>query len=181
MGEVPDGAYTARISLLDGETVLAGAGEGISVVGGRIVLLSAPATLQPGETGEFQVSFANYLGEQVVAEVQLMIQSEEGGFVKDLPMQNLLVDGASTGTVRFFWVALEVTGGIYAASAKVFVDEQAYGPKSTSFQVEVGSCAFDSDQDGDVDGKDLAIFLSQLNGVEAEDFAGEFGTIGCME
>jgi hypothetical protein len=181
VGEIADGAYTARVNLLDGETVLAGAAEGISVMGGMIVRLSAPSFLYSEEEGIFEVSFANHHDTQVEANFHLMIHSEDGGFVKDLHPQELSVDGGGTATVWFSWNPMGMITGPYAASTKVVVGEQVYGPKTTSFEVVADDCVNDYDEDGDVDGKDLAVLAGAADPVDISTFASVFGRTDCPD
>jgi len=135
-GALSDGAYTVQITLQSEEAIVGGASAGISVLGGEITGLTAPARLRLGEEGMFRVAFANYKGVTVTGQVTLTIQDSEGGLVEELSPQTITVAGGLTETVTFTWTPLGVRDGDYNAIAAVVVDSQVYGPISRAFKVE---------------------------------------------
>jgi len=198
-GSLPDGAYKAEISIESVEgTPIAGASGDFSVTSGEIVRLMVPESLNYGETGRFDVAFANYRSQAVKAEVRLTIQDNEGGFVENLPLKHMEVKADNEETVSFSWDPAAVRGGVYTATATVRVDEQIYGPRTEFFDVVVTRCEGDLDGDKDVDGFDLSVFASEYHPMDCPSlciadvdgnkqvnfddfilFAEKYGRIGC--
>jgi hypothetical protein len=163
VGMLEDGAYTAQIAVYSGESKICGASSPVSVAGGAITSLTVPEPLYSGEAGLFEVTFSNFKYKNVKGEARLRIQQGEGGYVRELPPQPVFVDAGSSQTLAFYWTPIEVGGGSFSATAEVIADGQSYGPKSESFNVILDVCRGDLDRDGDVDGADMAVFVSEFD------------------
>ncbi len=158
-GVLPSGPYTAELKIFQGKAeMVSGASTGFAVLAGAISELVAPDPLYLGEDGRFAVSFSNYLTKPVEAEVQLTILSSIGGYRFDSIPQPLPVPAAATATAFFDWLAEAVVPGEYQVVATVTVGSQTYGPVTKSFIISAPPCLADYDDDGDVDGYDLARF-----------------------
>lgn len=163
--DLPHGAYTAQINLSAAKEVVAGASQGFSVLSGEIIQVAVPEALNYGDTGIFDVTFANYRSAGVKGQVRLSIQDGEGGLVEALAPKSIEVPPDSVAKASFGWTAKSSRGGPYTASATVVVGEQTYGPKSESFDVVVEVCEGDLDSDKDVDGYDLKVLMSEYGNV----------------
>jgi hypothetical protein len=134
-GPLDDGAYTAQIIIESDSAIVGGASTFVSLLGGEITDFSVPVTLDVGEEGTFQVTFANYRDVAVSGDVTLNIQASEGGFTEELTPQPITVVASSTETATFNWTPTGVATGDYNAVAAVAVDGQDYGPTSRAFTV----------------------------------------------
>jgi len=78
------------------------------------------------------------------------------------------------------WTPEVVPAGDYSANATVEIDGQLYGgPATKSFVVTSPLCEGDFDDDGDVDGVNLAILARNPSLLDLAVFAVEFGRIDC--
>ncbi len=183
-GMVDDGAYTAQIALRSDQSEVGGASAEVSVVGGAITAVTVPDTLDSGENGLFEVTFSNFKHESVKGAARLRIQQGEGGYVRELPVQDVYVDAGSSQTLIFHWTPIDVGGGSFSATANVMANGQPYGPKSESFDVVLQVCKGDLDGDGDVDATDLAIFSADFRRTdcgEGEPCEGDFEPDGDVD
>ena len=77
------------------------------------------------------------------------------------------------------WTPEGVPAGDYSAIATMEIDGQLYGPATKSFVVTSSLCEGDFDNDGDVDGVDLARLAKNPSLLDLAVFAVEFGRIDC--
>ena len=59
------------------------------------------------------------------------------------------------------------------------MDGLPYDLSNQPFSISLPECRWDIDEDGDVDGSDLAVFEPGATAVDVESFAAEFGRIDC--
>ena len=161
-GQLEDGPYSVQIIVISEKTPAGSASQAISVMGGEILALETPQVLAWNEMGTFTVTFANYLKTKVAGEVQLSIQSGDGGYVKHLAPKPISLNGGAVGAVSFYWRPGNVNAGKFIATAKVAVDDQTYGPTQESFDVNVDLCEGDFNKDKDVDGDDLWQLMNSM-------------------
>jgi hypothetical protein len=166
---IPDGAYSAHISVQNSEeaTVAQAAAE-FSVVTGEIIDLSVPETLHDGETGIFRVSFVSYSPDPVTGQALMSIHNSEGAAVAELAPIKIRVEPNEETEAVFQWSPNVTGAGAHTAAAKIIINDNEYGPSTRTFQVEVELCLGNLDGDQDLDGFDLSVF------------AGEYAHEGCV-
>jgi hypothetical protein len=178
-GVLADAGYTAQINLFSDKTPTGGASRSISVRGGGISEVLVPERLYAGETGIFEVWFANYRTKAVSGEVRLSIQDTAEGFVQELPPKSIQVGAQTEGAVSFLWTPVGLNGGPFSAKVDVEVNDMEYGPTSRSFVVIPTACQGDLDIDGDSDGRDLNLFMTAKPEIHLQDLADYFGRNDC--
>jgi hypothetical protein len=134
-GPLAAGSYRATVTLWSNDDLVGGDSAGFQVVDGRIVALTVPETLMPGEEAHFQVTFANYRTSQISAEVALSVYDDEGTLVAGLAPQMISVEEDSEETADFTWHPAGVSSGRHTAIATVDVEDRTYGPAQQSFQI----------------------------------------------
>jgi hypothetical protein len=130
-----EGAYRLRFrAWWEGEMV-ANMARDVSVLAGQIVAVTAPETLSPGDTGRFQVTFANARPDPVVAMAHLAVFDPVGQIVSNLQPQVVVVSATATTTWAFDWQLSGGLPGIHVGLARVLSGGYVYGPKSRPIRV----------------------------------------------
>jgi outer membrane protein assembly factor BamB len=130
-----EGAYRLRFRAWSEGEMVADLARDVSVLAGQIVAVTVPETLLPGDTGRFEVTFANARPDPVVAMAHLAVFDPAGQMVSDLQPQVTVVSGTATATVAFDWQLEGGLPGIYAGVGRVLSGGYVYGPRSRPIRI----------------------------------------------
>jgi len=134
-GGLDEGDYAVRLTLQQGQEVVADAGASFGVSSGGIVDFGGPDLVLPGEEAAFDLRFDNDRPEAVEAVAAVSIYDERGEPVDHLPPQLLAVGSGGEASATFTSTA-EFTGGTYWAEAIAVIGGTTYGPMVHAFSVE---------------------------------------------